>query len=86
LAEGFGFSAAEACAIDKPVSVSNVGALLEVISGKHAFFELRNPQAIADGVEKVYKGKAEYRSKKVFSWDHCIGEYLEIYRRLLDDQ
>jgi glycosyltransferase involved in cell wall biosynthesis len=83
ISEGFGFSAAEACAMGKPVIVTNVASLPEVISGEHIFIEPKNPQAIADGVEKVYNRKVEYLSKKVFIWDDCCQKYLDIYKKLL---
>ncbi|MBA7660043.1 D-inositol 3-phosphate glycosyltransferase [subsurface metagenome] len=63
LSEGFGFTATEACAMEKPVVASNVASLPEVISGKYVLVESRNPEAIAEGVEKVYKGKVEDRGR-----------------------
>ena len=82
LSEGFGFTAAEACAMGKPVVATDVASLPEVVSGKYVLVEPRNPEAIAEGVEKVYKGEVEDKGKKVFSWDECVEKYLEVYQSL----
>lgn len=84
LLEGFGFTAAEACAMGKPVVASNVASLPEVVSGRYVLVEPRNPEAIAEGVERVYKGKVENSDKKVFSWDECIDKYLSVYQEVMD--
>ena len=54
LSEGFGFSAVEACAMGKPVVVSNVASLPEVVSGQYVLVEAKNPKAIAKGVVQVF--------------------------------
>ena len=83
LSEGFGFTAAEACAMGKPVVATNVGSLPEVVSGKYVLVEPRNPEAIAEGVEKVYKGEVEDSPRKVFSWYECVERYLKVYEQLI---
>lgn len=82
LSEGFGFTAAEACAMGKPVVASNVGSLPEVVSGKYVLVEPKNPEAIAEGVEKVYQGEVEDKGKKIFSWDECIERYVGLYNEI----
>ncbi|HEY83028.1 MAG TPA: glycosyltransferase family 4 protein [Dehalococcoidia bacterium] len=82
LSEGFGFSAAEACAMEKPVVASNVASLPEVVSGKYVLVEPGNPKAIAEGIEKVYKGETENSQKKIFSWEECASRYLKVYQEL----
>ena len=83
LTEGFGFTAAEACAIGKPIVATDVGSLPEVVSGKYILVEPRNPKAIAEGVEKIYKGEVENKCEKIFSWDECVEKYIEIYKEVL---
>jgi len=83
LSEGFGFSAAEACAMEKPVVASNVASLPEVVSGKYVLVEPGNPEAIAEGIEKVYKGQTEKSEKKVFSWEECVNKYMKVYAELI---
>ncbi len=83
ISEGFGFSAAEACAMGKPVVASNIGSLPEVVSGRYVLIEPRSPEAIARGVEKVYKGEVEDKGKKTFIWDECVKNYLGLYAKIL---
>jgi glycosyltransferase involved in cell wall biosynthesis len=82
LSEGFGFTAAEACAMDKPVVVSNAGSLPEVVSGEWVLIEPRNTQAIADGVMKIARGETQHSAKKTFSWDECAQKYSQVYKDL----
>lgn len=82
LSEGFGFTAAEACAMGKPVVASNVASLPEVVSGRYVLVEPRNSEGLAEGVEKVYRGETENSRHKIFSWDRCVAEYLGIYEEM----
>ncbi|MFC1871165.1 glycosyltransferase family 4 protein [Chloroflexota bacterium] len=86
LSEGFGYTAAEACAMGKPVVASNAGSLPEVISGRSVLVEPRNPAAIAEGVETVFKGKVKSKKKRYFTSDQCIDKYLSIYQEMLSDK
>ena len=83
VSEGFGFSAAEACAMGKPVVASNVASLPEIVSGRYVLVEPRNPKAIAKGVCRVYEGEVTVSEPKRFEWVDCIGDYEEIYRELV---
>ncbi len=85
LSEGFGFTAAEACAMGRPVVASNVASLPEVVSGKYVLVEPGNPEAIAEGIEDIYKGETENSERKVFSWDECVQKYLRIYQELCNN-
>jgi D-inositol-3-phosphate glycosyltransferase len=82
LSEGFGFSAAEACAMGKPVVASNVASLPEVVSGKYILIEPGSSQAIALGVEAVYNNKTSLAENKLFKWSDCVDAYRKIYARL----
>jgi glycosyltransferase involved in cell wall biosynthesis len=84
LSEGFGFTAAESCAMEKPVVATDVGSLPEVVSGRYVVVEPRNPEAIAEGVEKVYKSEIEDKGKNMFSWNKCVEKYLEVYQEILE--
>ena len=81
LSEGFGFAAAEACAMGKPVVASNVASLPEVVSGRYVLVAPRNPEALAEGVQKIYRGEGETSEPRAFSWDRCLDEYLAIYEQ-----
>jgi glycosyltransferase involved in cell wall biosynthesis len=84
LSEGFGFTAAEACALEVPVVATTAGALPEVVSGEHRLVEPCDERALADGIVDVYEGNADWRPKREFAWDRAVDEYVEIYRGLVD--
>jgi glycosyltransferase involved in cell wall biosynthesis len=83
LSEGFGFTAAEACAMGKPVIASNVASLPEVVSGKYILVEPGHPEAIAKAVSSVYNSELSGGSKKTFSWDKCVDSYVKVYNELV---
>lgn len=83
LTEGFGFTAAEACAMGKPVVATNVGSLPEVVSGKFILVEPRDSEAIASAVIQIARGEVVTTPKKCFSWDKCVEQYLALYRMVL---
>ena len=82
LAEGFGFAAAEACAMKKPVVASNTTSLPEVVSGKYVLVRPRDPGAIAIGVDMVKNGREAKTKLKRFELGDNIDKYLGVYRRL----
>ncbi|MBI3051344.1 glycosyltransferase family 4 protein [Candidatus Woesearchaeota archaeon] len=83
LAEGFGYVAAEACAMGKPVVASNTTSLPEIVSGKYVLAEPRNPESIAAAVEQVHKGKYTKSRPRKFSIEENIKRHLELYRELI---
>jgi D-inositol-3-phosphate glycosyltransferase len=85
LSEGFGFTAAEACAMRKPVVACNVGSLPEVVSGKCVFVEPKKYESIADGVIKIYNGEYEQKPERLFKWSECIEKYISLYLEMLND-
>jgi len=82
LAEGFGFAAAEACAMEKPVVVSNTTSLPEVVSGKFVLVKPRSKEGIAAGVEMVFNKKFINRKLKKFLLEDNIDSYLYVYSGL----
>jgi len=83
LAEGFGFSAAEACAMNKAIVASDTTSLPEVVSGKYVLVKPKSPKEIARGIELVYRKKVKDKGKKIFSWDKAVKIYLEVYKKLI---
>jgi len=83
LTEGFGRTAAEACAMDRPVVASDTTSLPEVVRGKYVLVEPGNPAEIAEGVELIYRGKVEDKGKKVFSLDEKVRKHLDTYTELV---
>jgi len=83
LAEGFGFAAAEACAMNKPVIVSNTTSLPEVVSGKYVLIKPKSPEGIAKGIEMVHKNKTINTKLNKFLLKDNINGYLKIYKEIL---
>ena len=83
LSEGFGFSAAEACAMGKPVIASDTASLPEVVSGIYTLIEPKDAPSIANAVEQVYNRQFSSYEKKLFTWAACISAYEEIYHQLI---
>lgn len=83
LAEGFGFAAAEACAMKKPVVVSNTTSLPEVVSGKYILVEPKNPSAIAKGINLIFKKKVKDKGLKKFLLKDNIKNYIKVYKELI---
>ncbi len=83
LAEGFGFTAAESCALGIPVVASDTASLPEVVFGKYILVPPKDPDAIAEAVFRIYKGEVKETPKKIFSWEENIKKNEEIYGNLL---
>jgi len=81
LAEGFGYTVAESCAMSVPVVASNTTSIPEVISGKYILFPSKDSKAIAKAVENVYKKKVKTKSLKRFTWEKTVSGYLGVYRK-----
>lgn len=79
LAEGFWFAAAETCALEKELVVSNVASLPEVVSGKVNFVEPGNSKDIAEKVIRFYEGKYESIPRKEFLWKENVEKMIVLY-------
>lgn len=84
LSEGFGYHAAEACAMKIPVVASNTTSLPEVVSGKYLLVEPKNPRAIAEGIKKIHNGKYNKSKIKKFTVEKNVKGYESIYKKLLN--
>ena len=82
LSEGFGYTAAEAAAMGRPIVASNTTSLPEVVSGKYVLVTPRNPAEIADNVMKVKEGKVKAKPLKKFTIDENVNSYLQLYNEL----
>ncbi len=79
LAEGFGFSAAESCAMGKAVVATYAGSLPEVVSGKYVLVDPKSASALAQGIIDVYHGKVSIAPLKKFELERNIQLYIELY-------
>jgi glycosyltransferase involved in cell wall biosynthesis len=94
--ESFGVAVVEASACEKPVVVSNVGGLPEVVvDGITGFIvEPRNPAQTADAIERlilddqlrIKMGKAgRERVQLLFNWNDNVDQMVRIYRNVLEE-
>ena len=83
LAEGFGFAAAEACAMNKPVVASNTTSLPEVVSGKYILVKPKSPEGIVQGIKMVKDNKTLQTPVKRFLLKNNIDKHIEIYKEFL---
>jgi glycosyltransferase involved in cell wall biosynthesis len=83
LTEGFGFTAAEACNLGKPVIASDAGSLPEVVFGKVLSFQNRNSNDLAEKISLALEDKYVTIAPKVFDWDQATKKLLDSYRKLL---
>lgn len=88
--EGFGITAIEAMASEKPVIASNVPGLSQVVEGAGILVDAKDSKELAKGIlslrnEELYKEvskKCLERSKK-YTIEWCANNYLELYEREL---
>ena len=91
LYEGFGIPPLEAMSFDCPVACSNTSSIPEVVGEASIQFNPRDTDAIADSLVKLLSSKTLRNTLikrgrdriKMFSWDKCAMETLNIYNSLL---
>ena len=83
LTEGFGFAAAETCALGVPVIASDAGSLPEVVGGKALFFRSGNADDLAEKIMLATKDKFENVPEKKFEWEAAINEVEKMYQKII---
>lgn len=92
--ESFGVSVVEASASEKPVLVSNVGGLVEVVEDKVTGYVVnaKNTLAAADALEKLvldvnlrkdFGNAGRKRVEDLYDWDKNVNKMIDIYKGLL---
>jgi glycosyltransferase involved in cell wall biosynthesis len=85
LTEGFGFAAAEAAAMGKPLVVSRTGSLPEVVHGQVIWTEPGSVEHLVSSLIKAVKGAYERVEPKRFSWDDMITKVRSLYESLINE-
>lgn len=95
--EGFGVSTIEACACEKPVVVSNVGGLAEIVENNESGIIVppSNPEATAAALEKLVldkelrlklgrKGREIVKEK--YFWEDNVDLMMDIYGKVIKNK
>lgn len=83
LSEGFGFAAAEACALKRPVIATNNASLPEVVSGAHLLVPPRDPHALANAMRQAIQGHFDISPDKRFDQQETLQRHLQFYQQLV---
>ncbi len=90
--EGFGFSAAEALACEKPLIASDFPSIREIVGKNGLLVKAGDFDALASSIEILYENKILRNSfakkgrksvLKKFNWEKCFKEYCKIYEELI---
>jgi len=90
--EAYGIAAAEAMSYGRPVVVSNVGGLPEVVADCGVLVPPRDSKGLAEGIRSLLAAeglreelgrKAKSRAE-LFSWDHSAEKVEAVYRQVVD--
>jgi D-inositol-3-phosphate glycosyltransferase len=84
VSEGFGFTCVEACAMGRPVVATTAGSLPEVVYGRHVLVKPADPNALAQGIVDIHKGKYRSTAEKRFTWEDNVERHVKAYERLLE--
>jgi glycosyltransferase involved in cell wall biosynthesis len=82
--EGFGLPILDAFACEAPVVTSNISAMAEVAGDAAVLVDPYDISSIADGIEKILRGKKGLVEKGLkrasqFSWEETAKKTLEVY-------
>lgn len=83
VSEGFGFTAAETCAVGTPIITTTAGSLPEVVGGEHLVVSPGQAESLARAMESAYFGEFDREPTKSFGWESKIDQYVSIYRSIL---
>lgn len=91
LYEGFGIPPLEAMSFDCPVVCSNASSIPEVVGDAADLFDPNSSDDLGASIERVLNDTALRQSLvkrgreriKLFSWEHCSQQTMNVYRSLL---
>jgi glycosyltransferase involved in cell wall biosynthesis len=79
LTEGFGFTAAEASALQMPLVVTDAGALPEVACGRVCWAKKGDVESLQQALLQASSGVFEHRSLRRFALDSTVEQYRLLY-------
>lgn len=82
ISEGFGFSAAECCAVSMPIISSERGALSEVTYGKVNRFYPYTAENLALALENAYQNKWDTKPEVKFHLSEMVDQYKSLYNSI----
>jgi glycosyltransferase involved in cell wall biosynthesis len=77
--EGFCYAAAESIALGIPLVHSNLGALKEVVSGKHIPMGSQDPPGLFHALEKAINNEWEEKPLRKFELSETVNAYIRLY-------
>ncbi|MDI6797692.1 MAG: glycosyltransferase family 4 protein [Desulfatibacillaceae bacterium] len=83
LSEGFGFTAAEAIAMEIPVVATRAGSLPEVVSSFHLLVEPGSAKAFAEGIVQAHRGNFAFAPKRLFPIEQMVEKHEKLYGKLI---
>ena len=84
LSEGFGFAAAEACAMHRPVIVTDNASLPEVVSGKVLTVSPNHVDALAYAMERALQDDFQLIPEKRFLLSTNLNQHIALYNSILN--
>jgi glycosyltransferase involved in cell wall biosynthesis len=84
LSEGFGFAAAEACAMQRPVIVTDNASLPEVVSGKVLTVPPNHVEALAYAMERAIQDDFQLIPEKRFLLSTNLNQHIALYNSILN--
>ena len=85
LSEGFGFSALEACTVNKVVVATDAGSLPEVVFGKHVFVKPGSADELVMGCVKANAGETTFLPRREFNWERTVDQFVRVYESLVSE-
>ncbi len=86
LSEGFGFAAAEACAMRRPVIVTDNASLPEVVSGKVLTVPPNHVDALAYAMERALQDDFQTIPEKRFPISTNLKQHIALYNNIIDNK
>ncbi len=81
--EGFGFTAVESMALERPILSSGKGSLQEIVTGRHLTMSTHTPLGLSEIMEKAMRNDWDETLSKKFHLKDSIIAYSQLYNTLI---